>query len=207
MSSSSAVFAQSSDVSPADDDGARPWALSGIASVGIDDKGSAIGRVSAGGLMRFGKLAPEFHISLDGFLRTSDAQGTQALSLSIADIGVRYAFLDPSFVGPFGTFGLGYGLFIGGSNQITLDSDAESCAGFPDNDCSFDVNRQLTGRLGLGWGLGSGDDASMALRLDLSAWWYSVTDEQPPGKPIAEDVKKPHIALSVLLGLELLRWQ
>jgi hypothetical protein len=189
----------------AEDDG-RPLALGGMVSAGLDDKLSAIGRLSAGGMMVFGRLAPELHLALDGFARTSDDEGTQALSISIADIGVRYAFQDDRFTGAFGTFGLGYGLFVGGSNQINLSDDTETCASFPGNACSFEVDKLLTGRLGFGWGFGMGEDMTMAARLDVTAWWYSAALEQPAGSPSHDDIKKPHIALSLLLGLELLRW-
>ena len=184
----------------------RPLALGAMISGGMDDKLTAIGRVSAGGMMVFGRFAPELHLGLDGFARTRGDQGTQALSLSIADIGVRYAFQDQRFIGAFGTFGLGYGIFVGGSNQIDLADDTETCASFPGNDCSFDVDKLLTGRLGFGWGFAMGEDMTMAVRLDLGAWWYSAALEQPAGNPTHDDVKKPHVALSLLLGLELLRW-
>lgn len=190
--------------STGEDDG-RPLAFGAMVSGGMDDKLTAIGRVFAGGMMVFGRLAPELHLSLDGFARTSD-QGTQALSISVADIGVRYAFQDERFTGPFGTFGLGYGIFVGSSNQIDLVDDTETCANFPGNDCSFDIDKLLTGRLGFGWGLEMSEDMTMAVRLDLTAWWYSAALEQPAGNPTTEEVKKPHVALSLLLGLELLRW-
>ena len=188
------------------EDAGRPLAFGAMVSGGMDDKLTAIGRVFAGGMMVFGRLAPELHLALDGFARTRDDQGTQALSISIADIGVRYAFQDERFTGGFGTFGLGYGIFVGGSNQIDLVDDTDTCAGFPGNDCSFDVDKLLTGRLGFGWGFKTGEDMTMVVRLDLTAWWYSVALEQPAGNPTTDEVKKPHIALSLLLGLELLRW-
>jgi hypothetical protein len=202
------VFAQGNqgEGSATGDDGGRPFAVGVMVAGGMDDKLSAIGRVFAGGMMVFGRLAPELHVSLDGYARTSGDQGSQALSLSIADIGVRYAFQDERFTGAFGTFGLGYGIFVGGSNQISLADDTETCANFPGNDCSFDVDKLMTGRLGFGWGFAMGEGMTMAARLDLTGWWYSVALEQSAGNPTHDEVKKPHIALSVLLGLELLRW-
>lgn len=183
-----------------------PMALNAMVVIGADQNSTVIGRLLAGGMLRFGRFAPEAHIAFEGFLRANSDKGTQAQSFTLLDLGARYAFKDEQFVGPFVAMGGGFGLFLGTPRDINLTGDATSCAGFDNNDCTIQVDKHLNGRLGFGYGFKSGEKATVAVRLDLGAWWYSVDTEQPGGVPVGQ-IELPQIAYALTLGLEFLRWR
>ncbi len=183
-----------------------PMALNAMVVIGADQNSTVIGRLLAGGMVRFGRFAPEAHIAFEGFLRANSDKGTQAQSFTLLDIGARYAFKDEQFAGPFVAVGGGFGLFLGTPRDINLQGDSKSCAGFDNNDCTIQVDKHLNGRLGFGYGFRSGEKATVAVRLDLGAWWYSVDTEQPSGVPVGQ-IELPQIAYAVTLGLEFLRWR
>lgn len=188
------------------EDSKLPMAASGILMIGADQRTTVIGRVLAGGMLRFGKFAPEAHIGFEGFLRADSSKGTQAQSFTLLDLGARYAFKDENFVGPFVNAGGGFGLFLGSPRDVNLTSDSKSCAGYAGNDCTIQVDKHLNGRLGLGYGFKSGDKATVAVRLDYTLWWYSVDTDQPDGVPVSQ-IELPQLAHAVTLGLEFIRWR
>lgn len=180
-----------------------PLALSAMVMVGADHRSSVFGRLLAGGMMRFGRFAPEAHIAFEGFLRPGE-DGTQAQSFTVIDLGARYAFTNENFAGPYAGFGGGFGFFLGNPREVNLE-DADSCAGQPGNRCTVDIDRHLNGRVGLGYGFASGEKATVAVRLDFHTFWYSVDDEQPDVSPA--QVEKPLLSYAVTLGIEFLRWR
>ncbi|MBT8494643.1 MAG: hypothetical protein KJO07_16430 [Deltaproteobacteria bacterium] len=183
-----------------------PLALSAIVMAGADQRTTVMGRLMAGGLIRFGRFAPEAHIGFEGYLRADSSQGTQAQSLTLIDLGARYAFSDEQFVGPFVAAGGGFGLFLGTPRDINFKDEPDICN--PDSACTVQVDKHLNGRLGFGYGFKSGDKATVAVRVDLHTWWYSIDQDQMDADNIPlSQIDLPQLAYAVTLGLEFLRWR
>jgi hypothetical protein len=184
-------------------------AVGGAVVIGVDSDVTVIGRLMAGALYRFGRLAPEAHLTFDGFLRAKDA-GISARSFGLLELGGRYALRRDRFVGPFVTTGASIGVFTGKPHQRVVVDDAEVCgsaAGMP-HACDFNIDKNIAIRAGFGWGFASGGAATVAIRLDVVYWLFSVNafEDQPSGAPIPREIPRPQDTWSVLVGLEFLRW-
>ncbi len=186
------------------EDDKLPMALNAILMIGADQQVTVVGRLMAGGMLRFGKFAPEAHLAFEGFFRAQDDRGTQGRSFSL-DAGARYSLGTEQVVGPFVGFGAGFGFFLGSPREINLKDDSTSCSGQPGNDCTIDVDKQISGRIGFGYGFKSGDKATVAIRIDVGTWWYSV-DKTQDLVPVGQ-IELPQIAHSVLVGIEFMRWR
>lgn len=184
-------------------------ALDTAVIVGVDGDLTAIGRLLAGGIWQFGQFAPEAHIGFDGFLPIDSDAGITARSISLINVGARYAFLDDNFVGPFVTAGGGFGLFTGKPHERQL-SDAEVCSAArpPSENCAYLIDKNINGRLGFGWGFETSSQTTVAARLDVHYWMFSLNDfeDQPNGAPIPNMVERPQATWSVLIGLEFMHW-
>lgn len=176
---------------------------------GVDLDATSIGRLQAGGLFDLGRFAPELHLGFDTYNRLNSDRGISAPFGVSFDAGVRYAFLDERFRGPYVAAGGSYGLFLRKPRERIV-ADAETCQtapGSPDR-CTYDVNKNATVRLGFGWGFASGDSSTVAVRLDVSYWAFSLRDfeNQPASAPIPREVPRPQDTFTVMVGLEFLRW-
>jgi len=193
---------------------AQPAVDAGVIS-GVDQDTTAVVRLIAGGLWGFGRFAPEAHVGVDGFLRINGAHGISARSFNLIDLGARYGFKSDRFVGPYVTVGGGFGLFTGKPHERKVSGEPETCAsadipaGQPDDQCSFRIDKNLNARLGLGWGFASGAKTTVGVRLDIHYWLLSVSDfeDQPAGAPIPSQIPRPQSSISVLVGLEFMRWR
>lgn len=176
---------------------------------GADQDLSAVGRMMAGGLIGKKGLALEGHIGLDGFLRVDDDKGVTATSFTLLDLGVRYGF-DYHFVGPWLTAGGSFGLFGGKPRERKLSDDTETCEGFDSatpGQCSFNIDKNLSARLGVGYGFQASEKSTVAVRVEAQYWAFSVDDEQDLGSPPAALVEKPQTSLAIMVGLEFMRWK
>lgn len=180
-------------------------ALDGLLIAGIDQDVTAVARFMPGGLLGWGRFAFEGHLSFEGFLRISNDKGVSARSVSL-DLGARYGFVSNRFIGPFVSGGAGYGLFGGIPRERKLDGDMETCGSFEGGQCAFSIDKNISTRLGLGYGFEASRDTTVAIRLDATYWFFSVDNEQEMGAPAAGQVDKPQTALAILLGLEFLHW-
>lgn len=180
-------------------------ALDGLLIAGVDQDASALARFMPGGMLGWGRFAIEGHLSFEGFLRISNDKGVSARSVSL-DLGARYGFKSARFIGPFVSAGGGFGLFGGEPRDRKLDGDMASCEGFDGNQCAFSIDKNISTRLGLGYGFQAASDTTVAVRLDGMYWLFSVDGEQDAGAPPAGQVDKPQTALAVMLGLEFLHW-
>lgn len=178
---------------------------------GVDQDFTGIARLIAGGLWDFGRFAPDFHISLEGFIRLNSDAGVSARSITLGDLGARYAFLNDRFVGPFVTAGASFGIFTGKPHDRKISDAPEVCASAPGSpaDCTFRINRNAAFRGGLGWGFASGPKTTVAVRLDVTYWMFSLNDfeDQPDSAPVPRDVPRPQDSIAVLVGLEFMRWR
>lgn len=161
---------------------------------------TGIARLSAGGLIGWGKFAFEGHVGFGAFLRTGGA-GISANELTLIDLGARYAFKSPRFVGPFVGAGGSFGLLTGKPRDRKLEEDMATCGG---GDCAFAIDKDITGRLALGWGFESSEKTTVALRVDLSYMIFSVDGEQ--NDIPAMRVERPQDLMAVLVGLEFMHW-
>jgi tetratricopeptide (TPR) repeat protein len=180
-------------------------ALDGLLIAGVDQDVTAVARFMPGGMLGWGRFALEGHLSFEGFLRTSNDKGVSARSVSL-DLGARYGFTSTRFVGPFVSGGAGYGLFGGEPRERKLDGDMETCASFEDGKCAFSVDKNISTRLGFGYGFEANRNTTVAVRLDAMYWFFSVDNEQEMGAPSAGEVDKPQTAMALLFGLEFLHW-
>jgi len=194
------------DARPAD---AKPlWVVDAHLSSGVDRDATAIGRLHAGGLLLFDKLGIDAQLAFSGFLRISDAKGLEARSFSPINLGVRYAFSDAKFTGPYMALGAGFG-FLSGKPRERKVEDMDICATATNpNECSFDVKQQFNTRLGFGYGFRAGKTITVGVRLDLTYFAFNVVDgeDQPAGAPRPHDISRPVDTIAVLIGLEFLRW-
>jgi hypothetical protein len=172
---------------------------------GADENMSVYGRAMGGALTRFGRFAPEVHAGFEVFFRTGD-KGLRAQSVTLLDLGFRYALGDKQFKGPYILAGAGFGFFVGKPREVKLTGDATSCSGFNGGNCGFEVDKQVTGRIGVGYGFSSTENTTVGVRLDVSYWGYSVAESQPPSSPPAGGIEKPQNAIAVTVGIDFLRW-
>ncbi len=176
--------------------------LLGGLMVGADQQVSGIIRVSGGGLLSWENFGFEGKVGIDGFLQVDQEQGVQARSFTLIDLGVRYG-LKYRYMGPFVSGGASFGLFSGNPRERKLKNDSGSCGG---GNCTIDLDKNIVGRLGFGYGFRATEKSTVALRLDVQGWFFSVDENQGTGKPHALDIEKPQTAIAVMLGLEFMRW-
>jgi len=180
-------------------------ALDGLLIAGIGQDVTALARFMPGGMLGWGRFAIEGHLSFEGFLRISNDKGVSARSVSL-DLGARYGFTSNRFVGPFISGGAGYGLFGGQPRERKLEGDMETCGDFEGGSCAFAIDKNISTRLGFGYGFEANRATTVAIRLDAMYWFFSVDGEQDMGQPAAGQVDKPQTAMALLLGLEFLHW-
>jgi hypothetical protein len=184
-------------------------AIDATLSSGFDQDLTAIGRFLGGGLLGFGRVGLEAHLAFEGFLRLDEDRGISARSLTLLDVGARYGFSGARFTGPFVVAGAGYGLIGGRPRERKLENDTATCSGYDAGKpgaCTFEIDRNISTRLGAGWGFASGERTTVAVRLDFTYWFFSVADTQERGSPPAGRIDKPQTSASLLLGLEFLHW-
>jgi hypothetical protein len=175
---------------------------------GIDQDLSSVARVLAGALLGWGRFALEAHVAGEGFVPLDGGRGINGRSVGF-DLGSRFAFSDARFRGPFIGLGASLGLFLGRPRERELSGEIETCRGFDEGSpgsCRFDIDKNVAGRLGFGYGFGAGASTTLALRVDVAYWLLSVDGAQQAGSVPAVRVEKPQQAVSVLVGLELMRW-
>ncbi len=193
-------------------------AVNAQVSAGADQESTVIGRLFAGivyGLPMHKKLAVEGHLAADVFLRSSGKQGIAARGFTLLDLGARYGIQSDRFVGPYVAVGGSYGVFTGKPHERKVINDAATCASAnipadqPQDECAFLINKNIAARFGLGWGFASGKKTTVGVRLDVTYWRFSVNDyeDQSPGTPIPRQIPRPQDGVSVMLGLEFLRWK
>lgn len=188
-------------------EGMRP-AFNAMVVSGVDQDISAIARLIAGGFLNWGRFAVEGHVAFDGFLRVDDTKGLAGYSISL-DLGTRFAFSGENFRGPFIALGGSFGLLRGRPRDRKLTGDMETCAGFDDlspGNCAFDIDKNIAGRAGFGYGFAASKKTTVAVRLDFTYWLLSVDAEQSALSVPAARVDKPQASYSVLIGLEFMRW-
>lgn len=189
-------------------EGMRP-AFDAMVVGGVDQDISAVARLVAGGFLGWGRFALESHLVFEGFLRVDNAKGVSGRSLAL-DVGTRFAFSDANFRGPFVAVGGSFGLYGGRPRERKLADDLETCMGFDTAEnpgtCAFDIDKNITGRAGFGYGFAASDTTTVAVRLDATYWLFSVDGNQEAGSVPASRVEKPQGSFSLLLGLEFMRW-
>ncbi len=182
-------------------------AVDGMVLTGLASDMTAIPRGFGGALFNWDRFGIEAHLGFDFFFRLKGDGGGVAARTATLDIGARYGFRNDRFLGPFVAGGAGFGLMLGSPRERRLESDAETCmAQTSTPDCSFDLDKNLSGRLGMGWGFEASKVTTVALRIDFAYWLFSVDGEQSVGSPPARFVERPQDALSLMVGLEFLRW-
>ena len=190
-------------------------AVKALVSAGVDQDTSAIGRLQAGGMYGLiANLAVEAHLGFEGFLRLDSSKGIAARSFTLLDVGARYGFKSPRFIGPYVVGGGGFGIFTGNPHERKV-TDLATCesanipANEPQDECTYRINKNLSARMGLGWGFPSGNKTTVGIRLDVTYWMFSLNDFNPEitGAPIPREVPRPQATWSVLLGIEFLRWR
>lgn len=182
---------------------------------GVDRDTSAVIRLVAGGMWTLGRFAPEAHIGVDGFLRIDADRGIAARSFNLIDLGARYGFQSDRFLGPYVTLGGGFGLFTGKPHERKVVDAPDVCesASIPEDQpqdaCSYQIDKNINARLGLGWGFPSGPKTTVGVRLDVHYWLLSLSDydRNRSGDPIPGMVPRPQQTFSVLIGLEFMRWK
>jgi|GEM_PF-2765338 len=203
-----AAFATSFAGSPASAD--TKLGLNAQVSAGSEADVTFMGRALLGGAVLFEdlRLALTAHLSADAFIQGSSGKGFRGTSLGPLNLGVRYAFLDSAFVGPYVDAGWGFG-FLFGNTVRGVEDDPGSCDSQISGaaDCSLDLNRQMNAKLGLGWGFKPLDTITVGIRLDVVYWAFSLSDtDATTDGPIARFVDRPQDTVAVMLGLEVLRF-
>jgi hypothetical protein len=186
-------------------------ALDAHISSGVEQDLTVIGRLMAGGMLVFdpARFAIDAHLSFEGFLRVANDKGMSARSFGVGNLGFRYGFRNERFHGPYVAAGGGFGLISGKPRERKLADDTATCenANPPDDQCTFEIDKHVNGRLGFGWGFASGKRTTVGVRVDLMYWLFSVAEEQESGSPPARFVERPQDAWSVMIGLEFMRWR
>lgn len=190
-------------------EGMRP-AFDAMVVSGVDQDISAVARLIAGGFLGWGRFALEGHLAFEGFLRVDNTKGVSGRSVGL-DLGTRIGLgSGPNFRGPFLSLGGSFGLYGGKPRERKLADAMETCQGFDSPEdpgsCAFDIDKNITGRFGFGYGFAASDKTTVAARLDLTYWMFSVDGTQGAGSVPAARVDKPQGSFSVLLGLEFMRW-
>lgn len=184
-------------------------AIDALVVGGIDQDMSAVARLVGGGILGWDRFALEAHLVFEGFLRVDNTKGVSGRSLAL-DLGARYAFSGRHFRGLFLDAGGSFGLYGGRPRERKLADNPDTCMGFdtPENPgtCSFDIDKNITARFGVGYGFAASKTTTVAVRLDGTFWLFSVDDSQSPGAVPASLVDKPQSSASVLLGLQFMRW-
>jgi hypothetical protein len=182
-------------------------AVDGMVLTGLSTDLTAIPRGAGGISLNWGGFAVEAHLGFDFFFRLrGDSEGVAARTLTL-DVGARYGLRGDRFIGPFVAAGGGFGLMVGSPRERRLEDDEETCmAQIGSSDCSFDLDKNLSARLGFGWGFAASERTTVAVRIDAGYWLFSVDGEQSVGSPPARFVERPQDALSLSIGLEFLRW-
>jgi hypothetical protein len=176
--------------------------LTGGVLAGVDQQLSGILRMSGGGLLSWENFAFEGRIGIDGFLRVAPEQGLSARSFTLIDLGARWG-ANYRYIGPFVSGGASFGVFTGKPRERKLQDDDATCGG---GDCAFNIDKNVSGRLAFGYGFRATEKSTVAFRLEVQGWMFSVDDEQEIGSPPAFDVEKPQTSIAVMAGLEFLRW-
>lgn len=190
-------------------EGMRP-AFNAMVVSGVDQDVSAIARLIAGGFLGWGRFALEGHLTFEGFLRVDNDKGVSGRSVGL-DLGTRIGLgSEPNFRGPFLSLGGSFGLYSGKPRERKLADAMETCQGFDSPEdpgsCAFDIDKNITGRFGFGYGFAASDKTTVAARLDFTYWLFSVDGQQGAGSVPAARVDKPQASYSVLVGLEFMRW-
>jgi hypothetical protein len=188
-------------------------ALDALVMTGVATDLTGIGRIIAGGMGGWGRYGLDAHLAFQGFLRTDNSQGVSGRSITVLDLGPRVTIRNNSrSIGPFVTAGAGFGFFSGSPHQRRFKAGNPSCAilasgGAEPPPCAFDIDKHFDVRVGFGWGFEAASHTTVAVRVDLVEWFYSVDETQDLGSPPAGAVEKPQTALSFFFGLEFLRWR
>lgn len=190
-------------------EGMRP-AFDAMVVSGVDQDVSAVARLIAGGFLGWGRFALEAHLAFEGFLRVNNDKGVSGRSVGL-DLGTRIGLgSQPNFQGPFLSLGGSFGLYGGKPRERKLADAMEICQGFDSPEdpgsCAFDIDKNITGRFGFGYGFAASDKTTVAARLDFTYWLFSVDGTQGAGSVPAARVEKPQQSFSILLGLEFMRW-
>jgi tetratricopeptide (TPR) repeat protein len=190
-------------------EGMRP-AFNAMVVSGVDQDISAVARLVAGGFLGWGRFALEGHLTFEGFLRVDNTKGVSGRSVGL-DLGTRIGLgSDINFRGPFLSVGGSFGLYSGKPRERKLADAMETCMGFDSPDapgtCAFDIDKNITGRAGFGYGFAASDKTTVAARLDFTYWLFSVDGSQSAGSVPAARVDKPQQSYSILVGLEFMRW-
>lgn len=177
----------------------------GMVLTGVADDLTAVPRGFGGAIFHWGKFGLEAHLGFDFFFRLNQEKGLAARSLGL-NLGTRIGFRDDRFTGPFVSAGGGFGLMIGSPSERLLQDDEATCmdnTGMPD--CSFDLDKVISGRLGFGWGFEASKKTTVAIRVDAGYFLFSVDDQQKT-LPMARFVERPVDLFTVMVGLEFMRW-
>ncbi len=186
--------------------------------IGASDDTTVVPRLHAGGFYLFDdiRLAIDAHLSFSGFLRVTDGQGISAKAFDPLNVGVRYGIRDAQFTGPYVTFNGGWGFIVGDPRDREVKDAAELCStaapdemGNPVDTCSFDVRQHLNARLGFGWGFRSGRKTTVGVKVELAYFAFNVEpgEDQDDGAPNPNFIERPQDAITLMLGLEFMRWR
>lgn len=175
---------------------------------GADLQLSGVLRMAGGALFSWEKFAFEAHAGIDGMLRVDADQGTSARSITVLDVGMRYG-ANYRYVGPFVSGGVGFGLFSGKPRERKLKDNTSTCAGYDQakpGTCSFNIDKNITGRIGFGYGFQAAGKNTVALRIEAQYWLFSIDGDQEIGSPPPFAIEKPQSAIAIMAGLEFMRW-
>ena len=142
------------------------WGIDLIVEGGADARLSAVFRSLLGGSINWGSFGLDAHVGLDGFVRIKNGEGTTGRSVTLMDLGAKYA-LHPRSVGPFASLGASYGLITGEPNDVRLPGNDDTCSSLnlaSDDVCSFEIDKTIALRTGIGYGFESSETTTVALR-------------------------------------------